>query len=122
MSLRAEKVASVIKRALSQPIVEIARETKAGFVTLTAVRISSDLQIAKLYISIYGKNTHPGEFLQELENRKHELKQVMAKEVHLRYLPELKFYFDDTLDQMEHIQELLDSVKKTGGSENNPEE
>ncbi len=35
----------------------------------------------------------------------------MAKEVRLRFTPDLKFFLDDTLDQIEHIQRLLDSVK-----------
>ena len=63
MSIRSEKVASVIQRALVEPIGDLAREHKAGLVTITTVRISSDLHIAKVYFSLYGGKISPMEFI-----------------------------------------------------------
>ncbi len=111
MSIRAEKVASVVKRALSNPINEIARENSAGLATVTAVRLSKDLQIAKVYISLYGKNFSPMEFIDILGENKSELRYIVGQAVRLRNTPDLRFFIDDTLDQMDHIQKLLDSVK-----------
>lgn len=113
MSIRQEKVASVIKRIISQPIYDISREVNAGFVTVTSVKITKDLQIVKVYLSIYGKNIQPGKLLDELESRKGELKHDIARNAKLRFTPDLRFYLDDTLDQIEHIQTLLDSVPKS---------
>jgi ribosome-binding factor A len=110
MSIRAEKVASTIKRELAEPISRIGTEKYKGLVTLTTVKMSPDLQIAKLYVSIFGKGLSVGEVIEGLENDTSELKQYIAKNLRLRYVPELKFYLDDTLDKMDHIQELLDSV------------
>lgn len=111
MSIRAEKVASTIKQELAEPISRIGNEVFKGLVTLTSVRMAPDLQIAKLYVSVFGKNLSVGEVIESLENHSSDLKQIIAKNLRLRYVPELKFYLDDTLDKMDHIQELLDSVK-----------
>lgn len=110
MSIRTEKVASVIKRSLVNPISDIAREHRAGLVTITSVRLSDDLHIAKVYLSIYGGQTGPGEFITRLENEKGMLRRIVGSQVRLRLTPDLKFFLDDTLEQMQHIQNLLDTV------------
>ncbi len=112
MSLRAEKVASVIKRCVSQPISTMALEMSAGLATVTAVRVSPDLHYAKIYMSLYANKIGPGEFLQKIEERQYELKKILSKELQTRFMPELKFFLDDTLDQIDSIQKLLDNVKK----------
>jgi len=112
MSIRAEKVASVIKKVIAEPISEIAHQFTSGLVTVTSVKLSNDLQIARVYISIYGNKISKGELLSQLEKSKSEIRYLVGKEVRLRYTPEIKFYLDDTLDEMEHIQELIDKAKE----------
>ena len=112
MSQRAEKVASVIKRALSMPVSEIARENQAGIATVTAVRMSPDLTIAKIYISIFGTKFSPARFISVLEDSKYELRRLVGRSVRLRATPDIRFFLDDTLDQIEHIQTILDKAKR----------
>jgi ribosome-binding factor A len=111
MSLRGEKVGSVIKRALAGPLSDLASEFRAGLVTLTSVKLSDDLQIAKVYISVYGGKISAGQFLDRLEPRIGELRTYIGSKVRLRFTPELRFYLDDTLEQISHIQKLLDKIK-----------
>lgn len=112
MSIRSEKVASTIKRILAEPVSRLGAESTKGLVTLTSVRISPDLQIAKLYVSVFGKNSSVGDAIEELENKAGELRHILSKNIRLRFTPELKFYVDDTLNEIDHIKDLLDSVKK----------
>lgn len=112
MSIRSEKVASVIKKVIAEPISEIAHNYTVGLVTVTSVKLSNDLQIAKIYISVYGNKISKGEILSLLEKNKSEIRYLVGKEVRLRYTPEIKFYLDDTLDEMEHIQGLIDEAKQ----------
>jgi len=112
MSIRTEKVASVIKKALAKPIADLAYEANAGLATLTSVKITNDLQIAKLYISVFGGNITPLEFIDFLEKKSGELRSQIASKVRLRFVPEIKLFLDDTLDQIDRIQTLLDSVDK----------
>jgi ribosome-binding factor A len=112
MSIRTEKVASVIKKALAKAITDMAYEANAGLATLTSVKVTNDLQIAKLYISVYGGKITPLEFIEFLELRSGELRSVIASNVRLRFVPEIRIFLDDTLDQIDRIQKLLDSVDK----------
>lgn len=114
MSVRAEKVASLIKRSLVEPVNELAEEYSAGLVTITSVKLSNDLHIAKIYVSIYGNQGGPGEFMDVLDEKSKTLRMELGHKIRLRYTPELRFFLDDTLEQMEHIQNLLDSIKKPG--------
>lgn len=120
MSIRAEKVASTLKRTIAQPINDIAKELSAGLVTVTSVKMTADLQLARIYLSIFGKKSSPGEFISELEQRKGELRKIVGNQIRLRHTPDLQFFLDDTLDQIERIQDLLDSVKKDDQS-NSPD-
>jgi len=113
MSLRTEKVGSVIKRALTAPISELAKENSAGLATVTAVRMSPDLTVAKVYISVYGRNFPPAQFISILDDAKGELRRFVGSSVRLKQTPELRFFIDDTLDQIEHIQKLVYQVKPT---------
>ena len=111
MSIRTEKVASVVKRTLTKPISELAQSHSCGLVTITSVRMSKDLQIAKVYMSIFGGKISPGEFIELLERNSGSLRHYIGSNLRLRFTPELKFFLDDTLDQMEHIQNILVQTK-----------
>jgi ribosome-binding factor A len=111
MSIRTEKVASVIKRILASAIQDLMSFSAKGMVTVTAVRITNDLSIAKVYVSIYGKDLTPGDVIKNLEDNKGSLRHTVGTQIKLRHTPDLRFYIDDTINQMEHIQELLNLAK-----------
>jgi len=83
-----------------------------GMVTVTAVRVSADLSIAKVYVSIYNGKTDPAILIKRLNANQTELRTMMAREIRLRKMPELRFYLDDTLDTAERIERLLQEVRE----------
>jgi ribosome-binding factor A len=112
MSIRTEKVASVIMEALSEPLRRIASEKRAGLITVTSVKMSPDLQIAKVYISAIGGKASVADVLHALDEEKHAIRKHVASKVQLRFAPELRFYRDETMDAMEQIQNLVEQTKK----------
>jgi ribosome-binding factor A len=112
MSIRTEKVASVIMEALSEPLRRIASEIRAGLITVTSVKMSPDLQIAKVYISAIGGKASIADVLQAIDADKHAIRKHVATVVQLRFAPELRFYRDETMDAMEQIQNLVEQTKK----------
>lgn len=112
MSIRTEKVASVIMEALSEPLRRIASEIRAGLITVTSVKMSPDLQIAKVYISAIGGKASIADVLQAIDAGKHTIRKHVASRVQLRFAPELRFYRDETMDAMEQIQNLVEQTKK----------
>ncbi len=112
MSIRTEKVASVIMETLSEPLRRIASENRAGLITVTSVKMSPDLQIAKVYISAIGGKASIADVLQAIDAEKHAIRKYVASKVQLRFAPELRFYRDETMDAMEQIQNLVEQTKK----------
>jgi len=111
MSLRTEKVGSLIKEIIAKPISDLAIQAKAGMATVTSVIVTPDLQLAKVNISCFAGRTKPEDFVKFLDSNKYIIKDVIAREARLRFIPEIKFYLDDTLDQMDNIQNILDRNK-----------
>ena len=112
VSIRTERVAGEIQKALAEPLRRIAEELSAGFITVTEVRVSPDLQTARIYLSVFGGSRTPTDVLQHIEdNEAGRLRRDVAKSVRLRYAPQLKFYIDDSLDRAMRINALLDTVK-----------
>ena len=113
-SKRQAKIARLLQRELS----EIFRRQTAAMggvlVSVSAVRVSPDLSIAKVYLSIF-----PPEKAQDiLANIKQQSKSVryeLAQAVRqvLRKCPDLAFYLDDSLDYIENIDRLLGSSPET---------
>jgi len=108
-STRQLKVARELQRDLAEIIRLRGMAVFGGaMLTVSEVRISPDLSIAKVYVSVF-PSTKQEEVMRtlEVENRsiRGELGRKVAKQ--LRIVPELSFYLDTTLDYAEHIDSLL---------------
>ena len=109
MSVRQEKIASVIKKELGKYLQQNAVVVvKGAMVTVTVVRISPDLSIAKVYISIFGGKNNNESFDNIVNQSKlirHEISKIVRNQ--LRKMPELHFYRDDSFDYAQEIDKLL---------------
>ncbi len=108
-STRQQKVSRELQRDLSEIIRSKGMAAFGGaMVTVSEVRISPDLSIAKVYVSIF-PSAKQEEVMKMLEEDKRRLRGELGRQVakQLRIVPELDFYLDTTLDYAEHIDELL---------------
>jgi len=112
MSIRAEKVGGLIRELLSEIVRPIASEINAGLLTITSVRVTDDLKHARIYVSAFGGRASTTDVLEVLEQQKRRIRSELAHKMKIRFVPELSFYRDDTLEEMQQIQTLLNSVKK----------
>lgn len=108
-STRQKKVSRLLQREMSQIFLKEARALTIGtMVSVSQVRISPDLGLAKVYISIFPSNRKDEVFASIKEHnglmRRH-LGFRVGKQ--LRIVPELQFYVDDSLDYIENIDRLL---------------
>ncbi len=122
MSIRTEKVASEIQKALARPLSDFASENAAGFVTVTHVRMSPDLRVARVYLSIFGGKIPPAQAMIVLETRTKDIRRQMVSKIRLRFAPELRFYLDDTLDMMNRVDELLKKIPPKSDQSDNESE
>lgn len=108
-STRQLKVAREVQRDLSEIIRSRGMAAFGGaMVTVSEVRISPDLSIAKVFVSIFPSDRAP-QVMQTLEEEKRSLRGELGRRVgsQLRIVPEIDFHLDSTLDYAEHIDELL---------------
>ena len=108
-STRQLKVAREIQRDLSEIIRSRGMAAFGGaMVTVSEVRISPDLSVAKAFVSIFPSDRAP-QVMQLLNEEKKSLRGELGRKVasQLRIVPEIDFHLDTTLDYAEHIEELL---------------
>lgn len=107
-STRQKKVSKVIQRELGTYFQRNAGlYAKGGMITVTQVRVSPDLGVAKVFLSIFAV---PDKMvvLNLIKERAWEVRKYLAHERNeLRVAPELIFYLDDSLDHIERIDQLL---------------
>lgn len=108
-SQRILKIRSLLLRDLSEIFARIGHEICAGVMfTVTTVRISPDLSIAKVYLSVFPTKDKVS-VLKQVNANSSKIRYYLGKRVgkQMRIVPELKFFIDDSLDYIEKIDELL---------------
>ena len=110
-SVRIEKVQELIKQEASEIIMRELKDPRIGFVTITEVDVSSDLHNAKLYVSILGSDKQIENTWKGLNSSLGFIRRELAR-IRLKFIPEIKFFMDTSLQYSAHIQELLIKVQK----------
>ena len=108
-SPRQDKISRLLQRDLSDIFQkESLNLFKGALVSATIVRVSPDLSVAKVYVSIFSPNKDIDIFALINKNKK-SIRYKLAERVknQLRIVPELVFYVDDSLDYIENIEGLL---------------
>jgi ribosome-binding factor A len=110
MSVRTERVASVIKHELGSVISKTCNGSGLGFTTVTEVQVTPDLKLAKIYISIFGSKEVQEKTLSYLEDEKRHFRSVLASSVNLKFTPALQFYQDTTMDRVDSLERLIKKI------------
>jgi ribosome-binding factor A len=108
-STRQQKVARLLQKDLGDIFQQKAMEYAPGtMITVTIVRISKDLSVAKVFLSLFATKDKEGT-LNQIEKRKKEIRRELGIRVRhqLRIVPELFFHLDDSLDYIENIENAL---------------
>ena len=101
------RVNEALREVLSARIAEGLKDPRIGFVTVTAVETSPDLRHARVYVSVLGSDHERAESLAGLQSAHGVLQAEIAKLTHMKRTPELKFVYDETVEQGMRINELL---------------
>lgn len=107
-STRQAKIARLLQKELSEIFRQQTAKTHGTIVSVSAVRVSPDLSIARVYLSVFpsGKSA---EIMESVQQSAKTIRYELAQKVRfqLRKIPELSFYLDDSLDYIENIDNLL---------------
>ena len=113
MAHRIERVNHLIRQEISQLLQQQVRDPRLShLVTITEVSTSSDLRYAKVFTSCLGSEAEKQETLAILAGASGFFRKELAKRLKLRYIPELSFRWDDSIERGAYLQELIDKVNK----------
>jgi ribosome-binding factor A len=113
-SIRQKQVAELLRRYFGMILTEEGSNIygRDKLVTVANVRMTPDLLVANLYISVYGTENKQ-EVILEMEENAPRLHQALVRKVgkQMRRMPELVFHLDDTVDEMYRVEALLNRVE-----------
>jgi ribosome-binding factor A len=115
MSQRTERVQELAREVLGETI-ESLKDPRVGFTTVTAVRVSPDLRLARVYVSVLGSDEERAATMAGLDSAKPYLRAELGRQVRLRYLPELVFELDTRAEEAERLDRLLKKIHDEEGS------
>lgn len=117
MSLRPNRVGEQMKKELSDIIGRKIKDPRIGFVTVTDVQVTGDLQQAKVYISVLGDEQQREDTLKGLAKAKGFIRSEIGQRIRLRKTPEIQFEFDESIDYGNRIETIIHEINKQSNHE-----
>jgi len=117
MSIRTERVASLIKEEIGAILIREYSDPSLGFTTVTEVTMTPDLKIAKVYLSILGAPGLRDRTMARFEEEKTHIRGLVGSHLRLKFTPSLQFYLDETLDRVDRINHLIKKIHTDGSND-----
>jgi len=109
---RADRVGGQVQRALSDLLHKRIRDPRLKDAIISEVKMSPDLKLAKIYYTLPSREHARDEALAGFNSARGFVKRTLARQLGLRYMPDLKFFYDDSFDYGSKIDSLLRSLHK----------
>lgn len=111
MAHRIERVNSIIREEISELLQRQVKDPRLGeFIAVTEVTTSPDLKHAKVFVSQYGNEGERKKVLSGLASASGFFRSELSKRLKMRYVPELHFHWDDSIERGDHLSQLIDEV------------
>jgi ribosome-binding factor A len=107
---RPNKVGGAIKEEISRMLLREIKDPRIGFVTVTRVTVSKDLRFVKVYFSVLGDQSVREDSLTGLNSAKGFVRRELGRRLRLRYVPDIVFSFDPSLEYMNRVSELIHQI------------
>jgi ribosome-binding factor A len=88
------------------------KDPRLGFVTVTGVDVSPDLRQARVFVTVFGDRVEVKNTLAGLTSAASYFRRLLGQTLSLRYVPELSFKLDTSLEYGMHIDALLDTINE----------
>ena len=108
-SHRIDKVEHLIKEEISMIFLYKMQDPALSLLTITNVKVSPDLKSAKIYLSVFEKEKR-AIVLEKVKSSTGYIRSELAHRVRIKFVPELNFYIDDTIDYVEKIEGLIKKI------------
>ena len=107
---RPDRVADQIRGELAQLLAREVHDPGLGFVTLTRVQVSADIQLARVFYTVLGDDTARRNSARALDRASAFLRRQIGARLRLKRVPELKFQYDEAVAGQDRIEQLLNEI------------
>ncbi|TKJ41697.1 ribosome-binding factor A [candidate division LCP-89 bacterium B3_LCP] len=104
---RQARVNDLLRRQIGNILQKKFSDDIGAMVTVTEVRTSGDLRHARTFVSIYADKPQQEAAIRKLQNIRQKLRQILAGEISLKYVPSLEFIIDESTERAQRIEDLL---------------
>ena len=108
---RSQRVSDLIREEIADIIMNKVKDPRLGFVTVTGAKITEDLKIATIYLSIL-KEEEKETTIEMLNSAKGFIRAELAKRLRMKFIPSLTFRIDESLEYGVRIEKLLREIKR----------
>tara|TARA_B100001013_G_scaffold238101_1_gene146664 strand:+ start:260 stop:634 length:375 start_codon:yes stop_codon:yes gene_type:complete len=112
LSRRPDRVGEMVRMAISQVILHGLRDPRIGLATITEVKMSPDLKLARVFVSVLGNSEQQKVTVQQLNYARAHIRHEISSLLKLRRVPELMFEYDSSADYGTRIEELIQQTRK----------
>jgi ribosome-binding factor A len=117
---RTDRVEELLKQEIARIVGEEVKDPRIGFATVMDVAVSPDLRHARVFVSVLGTEEEKAATLSALRRASGFIRTRVGDEVTLKYLPELRFEIDRSLERVARIEELLDEARPESPDDEKP--
>jgi ribosome-binding factor A len=110
---RSERVGELLTEVIADVLREDIRDPRVTAVTITAAKVTKDLRQARIYFTILGgASENKDSVLAGLKSALGFIRARVGKQLKLRFVPAIEFFYDESVDEAERIEKLLRQVKQ----------
>lgn len=111
MSVKIERIANMLEKEISYILMTEVKDPDIKFVTVTNVKLASDLGYAKVYVTVLDQNKKD-ETLRSLKAARGFIRRELANRVEIRHIPELDFVYDESIEYGKKIEDIIEEIHK----------
>jgi ribosome-binding factor A len=111
MSQRPTRVGEQIRKDLTELLAREVHDPGIGFITLTRVNVTSDLQQARVYYTVLGDDKSKRDSKRALERAVPFLRRQLGHRLRLRRVPDLQFFYDESIEQHDRVERILQELQ-----------
>ena len=114
MSRRTDRINGLLRQEISRLLSRELNDPRlSGVVSITRVETSSDLRVSRVYVSVLGGSDDKDSVLKGISSAGGFIRREMRDRLSLKYIPDLRFSLDESMEEADHIQRLMDRLSST---------
>lgn len=122
MPRRIDRINELLRQEISQLLARQIKDPRLnGLISITQVKTTNDLRNARVFISVMGDPTAKQSALEGIQSAATYLRRELRDRLAMRYVPFLSFAVDNTLDEADHMYQIMDQIQAGGQADPQPQ-